>query len=77
MRSTRTIVSLSEEDKRWLQKYSKRKGVSMAEAIRKGVSKLRDEDRSSLYQIVLESTRGIWTKGNGLKYQEKMRKEWK
>ena len=77
MRSTRTIVSLSEEDKSWLQKYSKRKGVSMAEAIRKGVSRLRDEERPSLYHIVLESTRGIWAKGDGLEYQEKMRKEWK
>jgi hypothetical protein len=77
MRSTRTIVSLSEEDKNWLQKYSKRKGVSMAEAIRKGVSRLRDAERSSLYHIALESTRGIWTKGDGLEYQEKMRKEWK
>ena len=77
MKRTRTIISLSEEEKDWLESYAKRKGVSMAEAIRKGVSRLRGEDRSSIYQDVLESTRGIWAKDDGLDYQEKMREEWK
>jgi hypothetical protein len=77
MKSARTIITLSEEDKNWLERYSKHKGLSMAEAIRQGISKLKDEERPSLYQKTLQSTRGIWTKGDGLEYQERLRKEWR
>jgi len=75
MKTTRTIITLPREDKAWIERYSKRKGVSMAEAIRKGVSTLRDQERSSTYSLLLESTRGVWVKGDGLEYQEEIRRE--
>jgi hypothetical protein len=77
MKNARTIITLPEEDKDWIERYSRRKGVSMAEAIRKGIAILRKEESSSSYNTALESTRGIWTKGDGLQYQEKVRKEWR
>lgn len=77
MKNARTIITLPEEDKKWLDRYSRRKGISMAEAIRKGIAVLRQDESSSSYSAALDTTQGIWTKGDGLEYQEKARKEWK
>jgi len=77
MRSTRTIVTLSEDDKKWLARYSRVKGLSMAQAVRKSIAKLRSEECSSLYENALQNTHGLWIKGDGLKYQRKLRGEWK
>ena len=76
MASKRTIITLSEEDKLWLKGYSKAYRISVAEAIRKGIEKLREADGLKTYHTLVESTRGIWRKGDGLKYQRKMRSEW-
>ena len=77
MRSTRTIVTLSKDEKEWLERYSRGKGLSMAQTVRKGIARLRNEDRSSLYEDTLQITHGLWTKGDGLKYQKELRQEWK
>jgi hypothetical protein len=77
MRSTRTIVTLSKDEKEWLERYSRGKGLSMAQTVRKGIARLRNEERSSLYEDTLQNTRGLWAKGDGLKYQKELRQEWK
>jgi hypothetical protein len=77
MRSTRTIVTLSKDDKEWLERYSRGKGLSMAQTVRKSIARLRNEERPSLYEDTLQGTRGLWTKGDGLKYQKELRQEWK
>ncbi|MFM7791577.1 MAG: hypothetical protein ACKO90_26915 [Microcystis panniformis] len=33
-------------------------------------------ESSSDFETLLENTQGIWTKGNGLEYQQKIREEW-
>jgi hypothetical protein len=76
MGSKRTIITLSEEDKLWLEGYSKARKISLAEAIRKGIEKLRETDGLKTYHTLVENTRGIWRKGDGLRYQRKMRSEW-
>jgi hypothetical protein len=76
MGSVRTIVTLSEEEKRWLEKYSDVAGISMAEAIRRGVKGLMEREQSSTYRAVLRATQGIWKKGDALEYQRKIREEW-
>lgn len=73
---TRTIISLPEETKTWLESYSKAHGISMAEAIRISLDYLRKEEASDTYRSLLEKTRGIWSRGDGLKYQKKIRNEW-
>lgn len=76
MGTTRTIISLPEETKAWLESYSKTNGISMAEAIRKGIVYLRNEEEKATYTDLLKQTKGIWTKGDGIKYQDLVRGEW-
>lgn len=76
MRNARMIVTLSEQEKHWLERYSRVTGISIAEAIRRGVKGLIEKEGSSAYQDALMSTQGIWTRGDGLKYQENLREEW-
>ncbi len=76
MASRRTIVTLSEEDKLWLESYSKAHNVSVAKAIRQGIQCLKDASREKTYHQLVQNTRGVWKKDDGLKYQEKIRSEW-
>jgi hypothetical protein len=76
MAGNRTIITISDEDKTWLQSYSQAHGISIAEAVRQGVQRLRLAEKQELYQTLVKSTQGIWKKGDGLKYQETVRSEW-
>lgn len=76
MGSIRTIITLSEEDKRWLESYSNAHQVSLAEAIRQGIRRLKDAELKETYRVLVQSTKGLWKKGDGLKYQRKIRSEW-
>lgn len=76
MGNTRTIITISEEDKRWLESYGKARGISLAEAIRKGIKKLREDESSGMYRVMIDRTRGLWKKGDGLTYQRQLREEW-
>ncbi len=77
MGSKRTIITISEDDKVWLENYSRTWRISAAEAIRRGIARLRDEEGRSVYKKIVSETRGIWKQGNGLEYQAKVRSEWK
>jgi len=46
MGSRRTIVTISDEDKTWLEGYSKAYNVSVAEGIRQGIKRLRETHES-------------------------------
>ena len=76
MASKRTIITLSEEDKQWLESYSRAHQVSLAEAIRQGIRRLKDAELETTYRTIVQNTRGIWKEGDGLKYQRKLRSEW-
>jgi hypothetical protein len=76
MASTRTLITLPVEDKRWLIDYSRAHGISIAEAVRRGIHNLKLSERQNLYAALLNRTQGIWQKGDGLDYQEKIRAEW-
>jgi hypothetical protein len=76
MASTRTLISLPAEDKRWLIDYSRAHGISIAEAVRRGIHNLKLSERQNLYAALLNRTQGLWRKGDGLGYHEKIRAEW-
>ena len=70
------IVSLEDHDKSWLERKSHEMGVSMAEMVRLAVRRMRHAEDESIEKL-LESTRGVWRNGDGLRYQRKIRSEWK
>lgn len=74
----RTLISLEDEDKRWLDERAEQEGVPMTELIRRAVRLLRQRDRSEQPGLdeLLDRTAGTWRRGDGLKYQVKMRREW-
>ena len=74
----RTVVSLEEKDKRWLDERAETEGVPMTEIVRRAVRLLREQSRRQRPGLddLLRKTAGIWKLGDGLKYQEKMRREW-
>ena len=76
MATARTIISIPEETKAWLESYSKTHGVSMAEAIRRGIFYLRKEEEKNTLKQLLKQTSGLWFKGDGLHYQVQLRSEW-
>ena len=77
MASKRAIITISDQEKQWLGSYTKTHGISMAEAIRRGIACLKASQSSALYQKIVSDTKGIWSKGDGLKYQERLRSEWR
>ena len=76
MASKRTIITLPEEDKQWLESYSRVHRVSVAEAIRQGIRKLKDTEFKETYKTIVRDSRGVWKKGDGLAYQKGIRSEW-
>jgi len=76
MGTTRTIITLSDEEKRWLTAFSKARRISVAEALRRGIACLKSSEGLNSYRASVEQTRGIWKKGDGLEYQQELRSEW-
>jgi hypothetical protein len=74
----RTVISLEERDKAWLDETAARQGTAATELVRRAVKLLRE--RQSLEQQpfgeVLRRTRGLWRSGDGLEYQTRLRDEW-
>jgi hypothetical protein len=72
---TRMILSFEEGEKSWLKRRSHETGESMAEIVRRAVRRLQESEETSLEET-LAATRGVWRKGDGLRYQRKVRREW-
>lgn len=72
---TKTVIALEPEVKQWLDQKALREGVPMTELVRRAVGLLREQERQS-FALILERSRGTWTEGDGLEYQEKLRNEW-
>ena len=74
----RTIISLDEDDKAWLDRRAEEEGTTMTELVRRAVSLLRSQIRKTdpPLETLIEETKGIWTEGDGLSYQERLRGEW-
>jgi len=77
-RMIRTVISLDEESKRWLDQQARKENVSTAELIRTAVRKYRAEKKRAALPLndLLKQTSGIWKAGDGLTYQRRLRKEW-
>jgi len=74
----RTVVSLEDDDKRWLDERAEEEGVPMTELIRRAVRLLRQQGgrKRPRFDELLNQTAGVWKHGDGLKYQHRIRREW-
>ena len=74
---SRTLIALDEQAKAWLAQQAKLERVSMSEIVRRAVNKLRaDEERQRALDAGIVHTAGIWTHGDGLAWQVRLRGEW-
>ena len=74
----RTLISLSENDKRWLDSYSRRRGQSAAETVREAIKTLRNRDAELEKTDILTNTAGMWVdrEEDASIYVDRIRDEW-
>jgi len=74
----RTVISLDDSDKHWLDQQAALQHVPMTEVVRQAVQALRAARQHSNddFQGLLASTAGIWCHGDGLAWQQGVRDEW-
>ncbi|HEX2828254.1 MAG TPA: hypothetical protein VHP37_18010 [Burkholderiales bacterium] len=74
----RTVISIDPDDKAWLDREAKRRGVSMTRVVQHAISDMRKraEIHPAGFDRLLRETAGITRLGDGLTYQRKMRAEW-
>ena len=73
----RTIVTLEDSDKRWLDRYSHRQGRSTAETIRLAIKEFQKASREGDYRRVLKDTAGLLKGGeDAVRSVRKLRGEW-
>ncbi|MGB7295615.1 MAG: hypothetical protein WBC70_08495 [Candidatus Aminicenantales bacterium] len=76
---TRTILSIPEDEKTWLESYGRRHRISSAEVIRRAIQEFRRTKSEKGLAAVLRKTTGTWTslKDDSRNHVEALRKEWK
>jgi hypothetical protein len=76
----RTLISLEDEDKRWLDQKSKEDRMTMAQLVRIAVRRYREqcelEAAAPPLEELLRRTSGLWKGGDGLEAQVRIRDEW-
>lgn len=74
----RTLISLNDSDKRWLDQQAALQHVPMTEVVRQAVQALRAARQQSNddFHALLAGTAGIWRCGDGLAWQQNARDEW-
>jgi hypothetical protein len=73
---TRLLISLEESDRLWLQQQAKETGVPMSEVVRQALRRAQESGQKPMKDL-LASTKGLWRAGDGLRYQRRVRKEWR
>lgn len=74
----RTLISLEEKDKRWLDSYSRSRHQSIAETVREALRVYREQNKSDEKTQVLNATAGLWKSRDmdGQDYVDGLRNEW-
>jgi len=74
----RTIISLTEDIKVWLDNYSHAHRQSISETIRKAIIEYKDKRDREQSDGIIQKTSGIWKKRkiDGLAYVNKLREDW-
>jgi len=72
---TRTVISLDNDIKKWIDARAAQEGVPMTEVVRRALQQYREHEEQSVERLLSE-TSGIWPAGDGLQYQQNLRDEW-
>ena len=74
----RTVISLDQESKDWLDRRAREEKLYMAELIRTAVQRYRDEESGGSLSMdeLLKRTSGMWKAGDALAYQRRSREQW-
>ena len=75
----RTVVSLDERDKKWLDRKAREQGVTMTTLVRQAIRDLRmrggaSNDAEPAFEEILRMTKGTWKKGDAAVWVRKMRR---
>jgi competence protein ComGC len=75
----RTVISLHEKDKAWLDRKAKSAGKAMTRIVQEAIREYRvkEDHLQPSFEELLQESRGAWKKGDGLAFQRKIRKQWK
>jgi hypothetical protein len=74
---TRTIITLEDSDKRWLDRYSGRHKQSTAETIRHAIKEFQIKIKEREYHRVLKNTAGLLNgSDDSVRFVRKLRGEW-
>jgi len=75
---TRLLLSIPDEMKIWLERYSHSTNQSIAKIIRKTISDFITETKTFEKDGIIKSTAGLWKEKNidGLEYSNNIRDEW-
>ncbi len=76
----KTIIELEERENAWLDQQAVAEKVSAGDIVRKALDLYRHHvatpSPSVSFDDLLTQTRGLWTAGDGLTYQRRLRAEW-
>lgn len=74
----RSLISITRDDKKWLDCYARRHKLSSAELVRRAIKEYRARVGQRDLQTVIRETAGSWrsVKGDSQKLVDGMRKEW-
>jgi hypothetical protein len=73
---TRMLISLEETDRLWLQQQARDTGIPMSEVVRQAIRRAQESGQKPMKDL-LASTKGLWRQGDGLRYQRRVRTEWR
>jgi hypothetical protein len=70
------LISLEENDRNRLEQQARETGVPMSEVVRRAIRRTQESGQKPMKDL-LASTKGLWRQGDGLRYQRRVRKEWR
>lgn len=75
---TRTILSIPQDEKAWVDRYSRRHRISSAEVVRRAIREFKRIKSEKGLAVVLRETAGTWTspKGDSRNLVDSLRKQW-
>ena len=79
----RTIISIDDDEKSWLDRRAKEQGTTMTEVVRQAIRQYRMGGRKSsgkgqTYAEILKLSKGTWSQGDAVEWVRKQRaEEWR